>query len=117
MCSQMSPISATCCKKINSINILQHNGRDLLQNLPLAIFATFWFHNPCNIGKKCCVASASKKVPRVAIALLYVEHEAFLQQNTVKPVRHLSLYFLFLSNSKEFRASPMIHKIVSEQVR
>ena len=40
----------------------------LWQNLPLAICATFWFHNPCNIRRKCCVASASKNVARVAAA-------------------------------------------------
>ena len=41
----------------------------LLRSLPLAIRSTFWFHNPCNIREKCCVASASKNVPCVAEAL------------------------------------------------
>ena len=62
-------MSATCCKKFNSMNILQHCPNDLLQNLSLATRAAFWFHNPCNIRKKCCVASESKIVAHVAAAL------------------------------------------------
>ena len=62
-----------CCKKLNSINILQHCPGDLVvQNLPLATRVTFWFHNPCNI-KKSCVANTSKNVPRVAAAELHCE--------------------------------------------
>ena len=41
----------------------------LLQNLPLATRATFWFLSLCSIRKKCCVASASKNVTRVVLAL------------------------------------------------
>ena len=36
----------------------------LLQNLPLATHATFWFHSPYNIRKMCCVASARKMSQR-----------------------------------------------------
>ena len=50
------------------MNILQHCPTILLQNLSLATSATFWFHNACNIGE-CCVASVSKNVPHVAVAL------------------------------------------------
>ena len=40
----------------------------LFQSMPLATRATFWFHNLCNIRKKCCVSSTSKNDPRVAAA-------------------------------------------------
>ena len=66
--SQVSPIFVTCCKSsVRSIfwNIIQ---AILLQNPPLATRGTCWFHNPYNIRKKSCVASASKNVPRVVAA-------------------------------------------------
>ena len=50
-CRQVSPTSATCCKKINSMNILQHCPSDFVTETPLATRATFWFHDPCNIRK------------------------------------------------------------------
>ena len=58
----------TFCKKFNSMNIRQHLAI-LWQSLPLGTRATFWFPNPCNIRMKCCVASASKNLPRVAVTL------------------------------------------------
>ena len=72
MCSQVSPISATCSRKFNSMNVLQHCPSNLVAEPALATLATFWFHNLCNISKKCCVASASKNVPRVGAALCAV---------------------------------------------
>ena len=38
----------------------------------MATRATLWFHNSCNMRKKCCVANASKNVARVAAALLRI---------------------------------------------
>ena len=61
-CSQVPSISATCCKKFNVPTIL-------LQNVTLPTCAIFWFYNPCNITKKCCVSSARKNVQRVATVL------------------------------------------------
>ena len=46
-------------------NIVSAN---LLQNIPLATCATFYFYDRCNIEKKCCVASASANVASVAAA-------------------------------------------------
>ena len=74
-CSQVSPISVTSYKKIISSNILHHCPSDyFFQNLPLATRAALWTHNSCNIGKKCCVASASKNVLHdVAAAIKSIE--------------------------------------------
>ena len=53
-CSQVSPISAVCCKEFNS---LQHYPSDVVAKpTPGHTCATFWSHNLCNIRKK-CVAS------------------------------------------------------------
>ena len=43
--SQVTLKSATCCRKFDSMNTLQHCRNDFV--------ATFLFHNPCNIRKKC----------------------------------------------------------------
>ena len=72
-CSQVFPTSATCCKKINSMNILQHCPSVFVTETLLATRAAFWFHNPCNIRKTCVVASAGKNVPRVAAELTRTE--------------------------------------------
>ena len=94
---QVSPTSPTCCKKLNSSNIVP---AILLKNLLLATRATSWFHNSCNIKKSivvvlccvvlccvvlccvvlccvvlcCVVASDSKYVPRVAPASAKARH-------------------------------------------
>ena len=52
-------------KKLSSMNILQHCPSDFVAEPTLATRTTLWFHNPCNIRKKCHVASASKNIPRV----------------------------------------------------
>ena len=67
-CSQVSPISATCCKKLTRWIFCNIVPAILSQNLPQATRATLWFHSPCNIIKKRHVASASKNIPRVAAA-------------------------------------------------
>ena len=59
-CSQVSSISAACCKKFNSMNILQHCPSDFVAEPTHGhTRATFWSHNPYNIRKK-CVASKVK---------------------------------------------------------
>ena len=69
------------------MNILQHCRNNFvaeLQSLPLAKRATCWFHNHCNIRKKCCAASASKIVPRVAVALLLIQKEVAMRAKGAK---------------------------------
>ena len=47
-CSQVSPISATYSKMVNS------------QNVPLTTSATSWFHCPCSIRMESCATNARK---------------------------------------------------------
>ena len=77
----------------------------LSQNLPLATRATFWCHNPCNIRKKCCVASASKNVPRAAAALeplqsIIVKQALFHVVVKLQVLPQTFLCFCFSENSK-----------------
>ena len=68
-CEKLSPTSATCVKKFNLMNILRQCPSNFVAKPAPGYSATFWLHNPCNMRRRCCVASVSKNVPSVAAAL------------------------------------------------
>ena len=49
----------------------------LNDSVTMATRETFWFYN---IRKKCCVASASSNVPRMAVALLELATKHFFRR-------------------------------------
>ena len=61
-------MSATCYKKLNSMNVLQDCPSDFVTEPAPGYTCDIWFHNLGNIEKKCHVASASKSIPSVAAA-------------------------------------------------
>ena len=68
-CSQVSPISAACCKKFNLMNILQHCPSDFVAEPTSGhTHTTFWSHNPWNIRKNCLTSKVkmSHMQPRLA---------------------------------------------------
>ena len=69
MCSQVSSISATCCKKLNLMNILQHCPSDFVAESVPGYTCNILVSQALQHQKEVCVASASKNVPRVAAAL------------------------------------------------
>ena len=67
-CSQVLQISAICCKKFICMNILQHCANNFVAKFDTGCTCNSLVLQSCNIRKKCYVASASKNVPRVAVA-------------------------------------------------
>ena len=61
MCSQVYPISATRCIRFDSMNILQHCPSDFAEEPAPGYTSNILVHNLCNMSKKCCVASVSKR--------------------------------------------------------
>ena len=88
-------------------NIVRAN---LLQNLSLATRTIFWFHKPCNIKKKRCVASASKNIPRVRCTNTKFTSTAYhtcemVKKREVVPTKVNSVYVMRFSTlqSSQFK--------------
>ena len=75
-CSEVCPISVACCKKVNSINILQHCPSDFVAELtPGDRHATFWFHN-LQIRKKCFTSKVKMSHMKPRLARLFLTHRS-----------------------------------------
>ena len=101
-CSQVSPLSAACCKKFNSINILQHCPSDFVAEPTSGhMHVTFWSHNPCNIKKNCLTSTVkmSHMQPRLARLFYFEIHRSI---RIYIPLTFFSLDFLKHSRFKVY---------------
>ena len=74
MCSQLPPMPATYCKKLDSINIYrEHCHIDFVAEHAPGYTCDFLFHNHCKIKKKCCAAPVNRNVIKLDSHLLVKE--------------------------------------------